>query len=136
MELQAALLGARLMQTIVENHTPCHWEDRQIRTRYRCADTFTNACTSWSFNLPSAPHMGGVWERMVHSVKEAIGALNDRRQLNDEILLTVLADSENLINSRPLNSNQLPVCSKVSSISDLSLHRKHGEMLVLIPLEM
>ncbi|XP_062712190.1 uncharacterized protein LOC115260083 [Aedes albopictus] len=67
-----------------------------------CADTFTDARTKWTFNPPSAPHMGGVWERMVRSVKEAIRALDDGRKLNDETLLTVLTEAEGFINSRPL----------------------------------
>ncbi|XP_053699267.1 uncharacterized protein LOC128746242 [Sabethes cyaneus] len=67
-----------------------------------CAQTFTDARTKWSFNPPSAPHMGGVWERMVRSVKEAMRALDNGRKLNDEVLLTVLAEAESFINSRPL----------------------------------
>ncbi|XP_041782000.1 uncharacterized protein LOC121598785 [Anopheles merus] len=69
---------------------------------YSCAETFTGVQTRWIFNPPSALHMGGAWERMVRSVKEAMLALDDGRKLNDEILLTALADSESLINSRPL----------------------------------
>lgn len=67
-----------------------------------CADTFTDAKTKWTFNPPGAPHMGGVWERMVRSVKEGMRALDDERKLNDEILQTVLAETESFINSRPL----------------------------------
>uniref|UniRef100_A0A182XPK3 Integrase catalytic domain-containing protein n=1 Tax=Anopheles quadriannulatus TaxID=34691 RepID=A0A182XPK3_ANOQN len=67
-----------------------------------CAETFTNTRTAWQFNPPAAPHMGGVWERLVRSVKEALTVLQDGRKLTDEILKTVLAESENLINSRPL----------------------------------
>lgn len=67
-----------------------------------CAATFTDAKTKWTFNPPSAPHMGGVWERMVRSVKECMAVLNDGRKMNDEILMTTLAESEYLINSRPL----------------------------------
>ncbi|XP_055612678.1 uncharacterized protein LOC129759287 [Uranotaenia lowii] len=67
-----------------------------------CSDTFTNARTRWSFNPPSAPHMGGVWERMVRSVKEALNTLLDGGRLTDEILLTTLVEAEDLINSRPL----------------------------------
>ena len=40
--------------------------------------------------------MGGVWERMVRSVKETLNALDDRGKLNYEILLTVLADSQRM----------------------------------------
>ncbi|XP_040169684.1 uncharacterized protein LOC120904034 isoform X2 [Anopheles arabiensis] len=76
---------------------------RQLKDiNYSCAETFTNTDTRWVFNPPSAPHMGGVWERMVRSVKDAMQALDDGRKLNDEILLTALAGAESLINSRPL----------------------------------
>ncbi|XP_062538747.1 uncharacterized protein LOC134207023 [Armigeres subalbatus] len=67
-----------------------------------CAETFTSAKTRWTFNPPSAPHMGGAWERMVRSVKEAMKAFFDGRKLTDEILHTVLIEEENLVNSRPL----------------------------------
>ncbi|XP_065074449.1 uncharacterized protein LOC135698401 [Ochlerotatus camptorhynchus] len=67
-----------------------------------CADTFTGARTRWTFNPPSAPHMGGAWERMVRSVKEALHVFTDGRKLTDEILQTALIEAENLVNSRPL----------------------------------
>ncbi|XP_055633858.1 uncharacterized protein LOC129774182 [Toxorhynchites rutilus septentrionalis] len=67
------------------------------------ATTFTNANTHWSFNPPAAPHMGGVWERLVRSVKQAIGTILDApRKPNDETLATILVDAESMINSRPL----------------------------------
>lgn len=67
-----------------------------------CSDTFTDARTRWSFNPPSAPHMGGVWERLVRSVKEAMKIFDDGRKLTDEVLLTTLAEAEDLVNTRPL----------------------------------
>ncbi|XP_055589555.1 uncharacterized protein LOC129741792 [Uranotaenia lowii] len=76
---------------------------KQLRDIHlECADTFTNARTNWLFNPPTAPHMGGVWERMVRSIKVSMEALDDGRKVNDEILLTVLAETESLINARPL----------------------------------
>lgn len=63
---------------------------------------FTDARTKWNFNPPSAPHMGGAWERLVRSVKEAMRVFDDGRKLTDEILLTTLADAEEMINTRPL----------------------------------
>ncbi|XP_062704132.1 uncharacterized protein LOC134286523 [Aedes albopictus] len=67
-----------------------------------CAEEFTSARTKWHFNPPAAPHMGGIWERMVRTVKNVMAVLNDGRRLNDEILLTTLAETEDMVNSRPL----------------------------------
>ncbi|XP_055614764.1 uncharacterized protein LOC129761087 [Toxorhynchites rutilus septentrionalis] len=65
--------------------------------------TFTNSNTRWKFNPPGDPHMGGVWERLVRSTKQAIGTIIDApRKPNDETLLTILSDAESMINSRPL----------------------------------
>ncbi|XP_065080970.1 uncharacterized protein LOC135703620 [Ochlerotatus camptorhynchus] len=67
-----------------------------------CEEAMTDARTRWNFNPPSAPHMGGIWERLVRSVKAALVVFNDGRRLTDEVLLTTLAEAEDLINSRPL----------------------------------
>ncbi|XP_058828346.1 uncharacterized protein LOC131688193 [Topomyia yanbarensis] len=68
-----------------------------------CAVTFTNAHTNWYFNPPSAPHMGGCWERMVRSVKAAMGGISEHsRHPSDEVLETVVLEAESIVNSRPL----------------------------------
>ncbi|XP_055634192.1 uncharacterized protein LOC129774475 [Toxorhynchites rutilus septentrionalis] len=72
------------------------------RVNYECADSVVNSSIKWNFNPPGTPHMGGIWERMVRSVKEAMKALDDGRRLTDEILLTTLAEAEDMVNSRPL----------------------------------
>ncbi|XP_035907255.1 uncharacterized protein LOC118509982 [Anopheles stephensi] len=67
------------------------------------AATFTNEHTRWTFNPPGAPHMGGVWERMVRSVKAAISTVMEVKNTpDDETFATVLYDAEAMINSRPL----------------------------------
>ncbi|XP_062541392.1 uncharacterized protein LOC134209419 [Armigeres subalbatus] len=69
----------------------------------KCASTFTNSKTRWCFNPPSAPHMGGSWERMVRSVKTAMSTIADHpHHPSDEVLETVLLEAEAIINSRPL----------------------------------
>ena len=57
----------------------------------------------WSFNPPKASQMGGVWERMIRTIRKTLlGVLNPRTSLSDEILQTVFCEVENLINSRPI----------------------------------
>ncbi|XP_058449226.1 uncharacterized protein LOC131429193 [Malaya genurostris] len=64
---------------------------------------FTNTNTRWNFNPPAAPHMGGIWERLVRSVKVAMeGLLDARRKPDDESLETILLETEAMINTRPL----------------------------------
>lgn len=65
--------------------------------------TFTNAHTTWNFNVPAAPHMGGPWERLVRSVKTAMKVISDcKTHPSDEVLETILLDVEGVIKSRPL----------------------------------
>ncbi|XP_055612548.1 uncharacterized protein LOC129759164 [Uranotaenia lowii] len=90
-----------------DNGTNLRGASKEITQQVRdiqtvCADEFTSATTSWHFIPPATPHMGGAWERMVRSVKSIMGALDDGRKLNDEILLTTLAEAEDIINSRHL----------------------------------
>ena len=56
----------------------------------------------WRFTPPYAPHMGGVWERMVQSVKSTLKALITSRLLTDEELLSFTAEAERIVNDRPI----------------------------------
>lgn len=63
----------------------------------------TNAGIRWFFNPPSAPHMGGVWERLVGVTKRVLRAvLGSATRLTDEILTTALCEAESIVNGRPL----------------------------------
>ncbi|XP_048001442.1 uncharacterized protein LOC125238211 [Leguminivora glycinivorella] len=57
---------------------------------------------NWRFIPPSAPFMGGSWERLVKSVKAALKVTLTERAPTDEVLRTLLAEAEALVNSRPL----------------------------------
>lgn len=81
---------------------------------------------SWSFNPPSAPHFGGLWETGVKSMKTHL-----RRVVGDQILTveefgTILAQIEAVLNSRPL----CPVSSDPNDLEVLS----PGHFLTLEPL--
>ena len=65
-----------------------------------------NYCTKheieWNFISPSAPHKGGIWERLIQTVKRVLMAVFRTGRLTDEILSTVLCEVENMVNSRPM----------------------------------
>ena len=52
-------------------------------------DSLVKKGIKWKFNPPSAPHHGGVWERLVRSFKNTFYAILGNRRLTDEILSTV-----------------------------------------------
>lgn len=77
------------------------------------AETFTNVETQWKHNPPYAPHMGGVWERLVRSVKSGLAYMEMPRIPEEETFITALAEVESTVNSRPLT--YLPLDSEEST---------------------
>ncbi|XP_022345684.2 uncharacterized protein LOC111113788 [Crassostrea virginica] len=65
----------------------------------------TNAKITWVFNPPHASHFGGVWERMIGSVRRILDALlleSRSLDLTHEVLSTLMAEVCAIVNSRPL----------------------------------
>jgi hypothetical protein len=56
----------------------------------------------WNFIPPRASHMGGVWERLVKSVKRVLNPMLSEQTLEDEGLATLMCVVESILNSRPL----------------------------------
>ncbi|XP_052778064.1 uncharacterized protein LOC128215419 [Mya arenaria] len=56
----------------------------------------------WQFIPPYASHMGGVWERLVQSVKRALKSVVKEQLLNDEALNTLMTETEKIVNDRPI----------------------------------
>lgn len=63
----------------------------------------------FKMNVPSASHMGGVWERQIRSVRSILNTLLDQSgtQLDDESLRTFMCEAASIINSRPLTVDNL-----------------------------
>ena len=84
----------------------------------------------WHFNPPSASHRGGVWERMIRSIRKILHAIMTERITTDECLLTYMAEVERIINDRPLT----PITSDPNDLEVLTpahlllLRRNHGVM--------
>lgn len=57
----------------------------------------------WQFLPPRAPHMGGVYERLIQAAKRALyTAAPTDHPLSDEALETAVITVEHILNSRPL----------------------------------
>ena len=55
----------------------------------------------WKFSPPSAPHQGGIWERLVLSFKRVLYRILGTRRLTDEVLNTTFCLIEYALNARP-----------------------------------
>ncbi|XP_046546891.1 uncharacterized protein LOC124256977 [Haliotis rubra] len=62
---------------------------------------------SWKFNPPTASHMGGVWERLIRSVRTVLNPLLREfgERIDDESYRTLLTEVEGIVNSRPLTTS-------------------------------
>ncbi|XP_062581170.1 uncharacterized protein LOC134242973 [Saccostrea cucullata] len=68
-------------------------------------DFLSNCRTTWKFNPPHAPHMGGVWERLIGTVKRILNSMLLQRQgrdLTNEELTTLMTEICAIVNNRPL----------------------------------
>ncbi|XP_077259080.1 uncharacterized protein LOC143895662 [Temnothorax americanus] len=80
----------------------------------------------WSFNPPSAPHFGGLWEAGVKATKTHLKRVVGAQILTVEEFSTLLAQVESILNSRPL-------CPTSSDPHDLGV-LSPGHFITLEPL--
>ena len=62
----------------------------------------TNNRIVWNFIIERAPWWGGFWQRLVKSVKRTLKKVIGRASLTFEEMRTLLAESEVVINARPM----------------------------------
>lgn len=63
---------------------------------------FNNHQIEWKFIPPRSPWMGGFYERLVGIVKNCIRKTLFKRKINEDELVTILAEVEMRVNNRPL----------------------------------
>ena len=56
----------------------------------------------WNFQLPSASHFGGPWERFVQCTKKTLKSMLQNRIVAKEALRTALLEAEGILSSRPI----------------------------------
>ena len=81
-------------------------DDNQI-SEFLCKE----GCDYFRFkpNVPSASHMGGVWERQIRTIRSVLARLLQQHgtQLDDESLRTLVCEVTAIVNSRPLSVENL-----------------------------
>ena len=70
----------------------------------------------WVFQPPAAPHMSGVWKRLVKMAKRHLSALIGSGLVSDFELRTLFAEVEGIVNSRPIT----PVSSDPQDLEALT----------------
>lgn len=91
-----------------DNGSNLRGSDNELRTVLQALDqnrirgVMTTHRIVWHFNPPTASHMGGSWERLVGSIKTAFYATLNTVHPTEEVLQTLLAEAEHVLNSRPL----------------------------------
>ncbi|VDO73466.1 unnamed protein product [Heligmosomoides polygyrus] len=85
-----------------------HDRDTERSINRYCAENRIN----WVFNPPGAPWMGGVWERLVGSVKLALQKSVGRKRLAATEMNTVVTRIEAILNTRPITGfSSTDVCA-------------------------
>jgi len=96
------------LEIFCDNGTNLKGAEKELKEAYKVLDTeklqlFTSTKNiKWRFNPPGAPHMGGVWERLIRSVKTTMKNILKDHSPTEEVLKTVLTEAESIVNSRPL----------------------------------
>ena len=62
----------------------------------------TKKGVEWHFSPPYASNFGGVWERLIRSIRRALRATCREQVLTDDKLQTLFCEAEAVVNSRPL----------------------------------
>ncbi|XP_053377557.1 uncharacterized protein LOC123564742 [Mercenaria mercenaria] len=98
-----------------DNGTNLRAGERELResvqqwNQSRLSKYFLQETIDWHFNPPYASHMGGVWERLVRSVKNAVKSVVREQLLRDEALMTLMTEVEKILNDRPITQRNLTV---------------------------
>ncbi|GAA52624.1 hypothetical protein CLF_108470 [Clonorchis sinensis] len=86
------------------------WNQSKISDRLLTMDI------QWHFNPPAASHRGGVWERIIRSVRPILLCLCREQCLTDEQLNTLLIQAERILNNRPI----VPLSSDSNDLEPLT----------------
>ncbi|XP_062567165.1 uncharacterized protein LOC134229426 [Saccostrea cucullata] len=75
------------------------WNESQIH------EAMLQRNIDWQFNPPAGSHHGGVWERIIRSVRKVMNSVLREQILDDEGLGTLMCEIESILNDRPITKS-------------------------------
>ncbi|CAH8595656.1 unnamed protein product [Schistosoma guineensis] len=70
--------------------------------KHKINDLTVSKGIRWHFNPPLASHRGGVWERLIRSVRRILLSISNGQILHDDSLATYFVEVERILNNRPI----------------------------------
>lgn len=90
--------GNRILKEEFEK-MKCNEAQTKIHHRLRAKEI------TWYFNPPLASHCGGIWERLIRSIRRVLAVVMNEQPVDDEAFHTFLIEVERILNDRPLVRN-------------------------------
>ncbi|XP_047988174.1 uncharacterized protein LOC125227843 [Leguminivora glycinivorella] len=87
---------------------------QELKNNDEVRNAAMNHGTKWTFIPAASPHWAGAWERMIRSVKASLKIVLKERAPREETYNTLLAEVENIVNSRPLTHVSVEAGSAVT----------------------
>ena len=83
-------------------------------------------------NVPADSHMGGAWERQIRTVRNVLNSLLQQSncQLDDDSLRTLMYEVTAIINSRPLNVDNVIDPMSLTPISPIQILTMKSEIIL------
>ncbi|CAH8518996.1 unnamed protein product [Schistosoma guineensis] len=73
-----------------------------VWNKHRINDLTVSKGIRWHFNPPLTSHRGGVWERLIRSVRGILLFISNGQILHDDSLATYFVEVERILNNRPI----------------------------------
>ncbi|XP_065197182.1 uncharacterized protein LOC135828689 [Sycon ciliatum] len=114
--------------------TPASVISDNAATFKAAARKLVNSRVNWLFNVEKAPWWGGIFERLIKSMKGCLKKVIGNAHLSLDELQTILMEVERTLNSRPLTYVSSEDTEKPLTPSYLLCgHRLHGQADELVP---
>ena len=98
-------------------------------------ESFGGDLVRWIRNPPAASHMGGIWDRQIRSAHTILSSLlsTHGKSLDKESLLTLVAETEGILNSRPLTVETISNATNGLPLAPSSILSMKSKVVMLPP---